>query len=149
MSVPFSPPNCLGKLYSSIIFIVFLVFDFLDCVFCLTYKFLDKFIDGEATPCYCQRSGRQNNNVEDEDEGGLSDTLYRRKNVFRELGFLKFPRNGEDCKKKSGDGERAASRWSDCGCASCLSWTNDADPKLHFVVNEPSIGNFRTSEFCF
>ncbi|XP_027351510.1 probable lysophospholipase BODYGUARD 5 isoform X2 [Abrus precatorius] len=77
-------------------------------------------------------------NVTDDDDG-VSDSLYERKNIFREMGFLQFGRKREDSNRKYGrDGEKSVKSWSDCGCESCLSWVNDeSDYKLHFVVKEP------------
>ncbi|WVY90175.1 hypothetical protein V8G54_035689 [Vigna mungo] len=95
------------------------MFDLLDSVFCVIYGYgyLDKLIEGEASPCCCSNWERQKRrmNVTDDD---ISDSLYERRNIFREMGSV--------------------NRWSDCGCDSCLSWVNDgSDYKLHFVVKQP------------
>ncbi|KAI9093617.1 hypothetical protein K1719_027066 [Acacia pycnantha] len=133
------------KLVSVITFIVFLVLDFLDTVCCVIYKYLDEYIEGEALTCCCRNRGKHEPNTKDDDEGELSDTLYRRKNLFREMGFLRNGRKSEDSQTKCRGGRWSMNRWSDCGCDSCLSWVSDGDLRLHFVVNYPSIA---TDENC-
>jgi hypothetical protein len=77
--------------------------------------------------------------MNDEDDC-LSDSLYERKSLFREMGLLQFGRKREDSNGKCG-GSRKVNCWSDCGCESCLSWVNGSDDyKLHFVVKEPLLG---------
>lgn len=83
-----------------------------------------------------------------DDDDGLSDSLYERKSIFREMGFLQFERKRQDSNRKCGKvgGGRSTNRWSDCGCDSCLSWVNNqGDYKLHFVVKESLTGIFTTS----
>ncbi|TKY62829.1 Lipase 3 [Spatholobus suberectus] len=146
MSVAVSSPkwltNCAKAFKSILCYVVFLMFDLLDAVFCVIYGYLDERIEGEASPCCCsiwERQKRRMNVTND----GLSDSLYERKNTFREMGFLQFGRKREDSNRKYGrGGGRSVNRWSDCGCESCLSWVNDdgSDYKLHFVVKEPLLG---------
>ena len=110
---------------------VFISLDLLDSILCISYSFLDGFFEGHSSPCYCHRRGNEE----------LSETLYRRKNVFRELGFLG---SGRECGNLwETDGEvMGGSRWSDCGCESCLSWmNNNGDSGLHVRVLEPTQGN--------
>ncbi|XVF06697.1 hypothetical protein REPUB_Repub06bG0072900 [Reevesia pubescens] len=142
-----SAANSLGKwtrkcgtmLLDVIAFLVFLFLDFLDSVLCVIYKLLDEFFEGKAIPCYCGNKGEKNG----ENCGGkikeLSETLYGRKNIFREMGFLGFARKWEYAKEKHhGDSCRGGlvNRWSDCGCESCVSWMNKGTQKLHVVVRE-------------
>ena len=132
-----------GKL---ITVIVFLILDFLDNFFCIVFRILDECFEGKASPCYCEKKGEQ---VGD-DELQLSETLYGRKNVFREMGFLGFARIWENSKKRGGvvGREVVVNRWSDCGCESCVSWMKNGDhQKLHVVVREPSKGNLRIPPF--
>ena len=132
-----------GKL---ITVIVFLILDFLDNFFCVVFRILDECFEGKASPCYCEKKGEQ---VGD-DELQLSETLYGRKNVFREMGFLGFARIWENSKKRGGvvGREVVVNRWSDCGCESCVSWMKNGDhQKLHVVVREPSKGNLRIPPF--
>ncbi|XWS58589.1 hypothetical protein CRYUN_Cryun08bG0047300 [Craigia yunnanensis] len=122
-----------------ITFLVFLFLDFLDAVLCVIYKLLDEFFEGKAsTPCYCGNKGEENNGEGDGEEKELSETLYRRKNVFREMGFLGFARKWEYGKERDGYGGGVlVNRWSDCGCESCVSWMKKGnDQKLHVVVRE-------------
>ncbi|KAG2405427.1 lysophospholipase BODYGUARD 4 [Vigna angularis] len=142
MSLPLSSPKWLTNCVQSLIFIlccvVFLIFDLLDSVFCVIYGYIDKLIEGEVSPCCCSNWERQKRrmNVTDDD---ISDSLYERRNIFREMGFLRYERKREDSTTNFVKGSaRSVNRWSDCGCDSCLSWVNDgSDYKLHFVVKEP------------
>ncbi|XP_028766862.1 probable lysophospholipase BODYGUARD 4 [Neltuma alba] len=133
------------KLVSVITSIVFLFLDFLDTLFCLIYKYLDEYIEGEAFTSCCGNRGRREENTKDDQDGELSDTLYRRQNLFREMGFLRIERKLKDSETKCSEGRWSMNRWSDCGCESCLSWVSDGDHKLHFVVNESSVA---TDENC-
>lgn len=125
-------------LNSALVFIVFLIFDFLDAILCILYRYIDHYFEGFAGSCYCGlREIKQVRNVVD-DEGGhqLSETLYRRKNVFREMGLLGFAKG---YKNTSGGVVVVTNRWSDCGCQSCLSWVNDTNNhRLHLVIRQPS-----------
>ncbi|XP_022633480.1 probable lysophospholipase BODYGUARD 5 isoform X2 [Vigna radiata var. radiata] len=142
MSLPLSSQkwltNCVQPLISILCCLVFLMFDLLDSVFCVIYGYLDKLIEGEALPCCCSNWERQKRrmNVTDDD---MSDSLYERRNIFREMGFLRYERKREDSNTNFDKGSaRSVNRWSDCGCDSCLSWVNDgSEYKLHFVVKEP------------
>ncbi|XP_054802352.1 probable lysophospholipase BODYGUARD 4 [Prosopis cineraria] len=128
------------QLISIITSIVFLVLDFLDTVFCLIYKYLDEHIEGDAPTCCCGNRGKHKENSKDDKDDELSDTFYRRKNLFRDMGFLRIGRKQlEESERKFGGGRWSMNRWSDCGCESCLSWVSDGDHRLHFVVKEPSI----------
>lgn len=77
----------------------------------------------------------------------VSESLYRRKNPFRETGFLGFPRQFLDSKKKGICDGAVMNRWSDCGCESCVSWINCRDHKLHVEVRETS-SQGRIEENC-
>jgi len=145
MSLAASSPkwltNCVQPLISILCCVLFLIFDLLDAVFCVIYGYLDKLIEGEASPCCCSNWERQKRrmNVRDDD---ISDSLYERRNIFREMGFLRYQRKREDSNRNFDKGSsRSVNRWSDCGCDSCLSWVNGgSDYKLHFVAKEPLLG---------
>ncbi|KAK6151419.1 hypothetical protein DH2020_014054 [Rehmannia glutinosa] len=116
--------------------IVFFVLDILDVIMCVFFIFLDEFLEGKSSTCYCigREEKKEDSNGAD-GENGLSETLYGRKNVFRDMGLLRISRfwnrEGAFCVGKKGN------RWSDCGCESCVSWmSNGSDFKLHVVVNE-------------
>lgn len=159
MSLALSSPkwltNCARALNSILCYVIFLIFDFLDAVFCLIYGFLDERIEGEASPCCCSKWERQKRRMNVTDDDGVSDSLYERKNVFREMGFFQFGRKREDYNRKyvrKGGRLVKPNSWSDCGCESCLSWLNDgSDYKLHFVVKEPLLvtdgENFRGNSY--
>lgn len=122
-----------GKFISFIGFVVFFILDFLDNVFCIIFRILDEWFEGKGSACYCEKRGE----VVDDGKSEVSETLYGRKNFFREMRFLGFPRKWENS-KKIGVGGVVANRWSDCGCESCVSWMKNDDQKLHVVVREPS-----------
>lgn len=108
----------------------------MDTVLCVLYNWLDRFIEGQETSsCYCQkREGKKDG--EEEEECELSETLFGRKNVFREMSFLGFGRKWEAFHRR--DGGKEVNRWSDCGCETCVSWMNDGERKLRVFVQEPS-----------
>ncbi|MBA0844805.1 hypothetical protein Goarm_022599 [Gossypium armourianum] len=116
-------------LLDTITFLVFLFFDFVDVVLCVAYELLDELFEAKPFPCYC---GKKLETKE------LSETLFWRKNVFREMGFLSFGRKTCEAVKKRDDGNRGevVHRWSDCGCDSCVSWMKKSNQKLHVVVKE-------------
>ncbi|OAY44452.1 probable lysophospholipase BODYGUARD 4 [Manihot esculenta] len=125
-------------------FIVFLIFDFLDIVFCIIYRYLDKLFEGKPSPCYCGDRREIQRSMGDDEDSELSETLYGRTNVFRQIRFLGFGRNSENRKKSFGGGS-GIRIWSDCGCESCVSWMKDGGQNLHVVVKEPSTA---ASENC-
>lgn len=84
--------NCVVVLNSLLCFVVFLFFDFLDDVLCVVYRYLDERIEGAASPCCCSKWERQKNIIMNDEDDGLSDSLYERKNVFREMSLLQFSR---------------------------------------------------------
>ncbi|KAL2320535.1 hypothetical protein Fmac_029504 [Flemingia macrophylla] len=155
MSLADSSPKWLSKCARAfnliLCYLVFLIFDLLDAVFCVIYRYLDERIEGEASPCCCSKWERQKRRMNVADDG-LSDSLYERNNTFREMGFVRFERKKEDSNRKHGGvGGRSLNRWSDCGCESCLSWAHHGSHyKLHFVVKEPLLvtsENFRGNPY--
>lgn len=121
-------------------FIVFLGLDFLETLLCIMYRCLDEFFEGKAPHCYCEKR------TAGEEENELSETLYGRKNLFGQMRFPGNPRRGKECDKVTSDHQhQLVNRWSDCGCESCVSWMKAGDQKLHFVVKEPSQGDFNTT----
>ncbi|XP_022899592.1 probable lysophospholipase BODYGUARD 4 [Olea europaea var. sylvestris] len=116
--------------------IIFFFLDFLDFVMCIFFRFLDEFLEGKPSSCYCKvEQDKRAEILEIDEESELSETFHGRKNVFREMGFLRIPRMRKD------DGKFCAEKrnsWSDCGCESCVSWMNNgSNLKLHVVVKEP------------
>ncbi|KAI5316880.1 hypothetical protein L3X38_036587 [Prunus dulcis] len=99
-------------------------------------RYIDELFEGQAPSCYCASKEEHVRNGGGHGEGEVSKTLYQRKNAFRIMGFLGFIKK---IREIAGVGA-VVNRWSDCGCDSCLSWMNDCDQKLHFVVREPSQG---------
>ncbi|GAV76906.1 Abhydrolase_6 domain-containing protein [Cephalotus follicularis] len=140
MSPVTSPGNLARKSAESLLtvlsFIVFFFLDFIELLLCLMYRYLDEYFEGKASACCCK--GKEEGNGVGGGENELSETLYGRGNVFREMGFLKFERKLRFCRKE-GDSVRGGlmvNSWSDCGCESCVQWMNG--DKLHVVVRKPS-----------
>ncbi|PPD82414.1 hypothetical protein GOBAR_DD20653 [Gossypium barbadense] len=143
-----SAENLAGKwtrksgrtLFDSITCVVFLFLDFLDAVLCVVFKLVDEFFEGNAcTPCYCGKAGDKNG--ENKETEMLSESLYGRKYMLRNMGFLGFARKWRIYRKKKDDRDGSVNeglmvnRWSDCGCQSCVSWMKkEYDQKLHVVV---------------
>ena len=87
-------------------------------------------------------AGKSRGRVSEMRESQVSETLYGRRNVFREMGLLGIPRK----LGKIGGGV-VGNRWSDCGCESCVSWTSNGDQRLH-VVRESSRGIIKANLIC-
>ncbi|KAJ8570572.1 hypothetical protein K7X08_037544 [Anisodus acutangulus] len=72
------------------------------------------------------------------EESELSTTLYKRRNVFREMWFC-----GNVSRRKVNENVR----WSDCACEKCVSWMSKigAELKLHVVnvIKEPDQANLQ------
>uniref|UniRef100_A0A7C9D7N4 2-hydroxymuconate-6-semialdehyde hydrolase n=1 Tax=Opuntia streptacantha TaxID=393608 RepID=A0A7C9D7N4_OPUST len=136
-------------LHGLLSFIVFTALDFMDCVFCIIFAYLDEFFEGNngvSAPCYClkKRGVNEGGDADNcERESQLSETLYGdcRRNVFRELGLQRRFEKSKDKRVgfESEVGKREkGNRWSDCGCQSCVSWMKDGgDLRLHAVVQAP------------
>ncbi|KAL9247090.1 hypothetical protein vseg_020558 [Gypsophila vaccaria] len=123
----------LAKMLEAFIsLIVFTWLDILDSFLCIVYAFLDEFFEGTSSTCYCQ-----NREDDGEHEGQVSETLYGRRNMFREMVFMKSRRNVQGQTGKVGE-VKVGNRWSDCGCESCVCWMKSGDDfRLHVVVQEP------------
>lgn len=126
---------------SLVSFVIFLILDFIDALFCIIYGILDECFEGEASLCFC----RKRKELLDDGEDEQSETLYSRKNVFKEISFLGYSSKRGDS-KKIGSG-LMVNRWSDCGCESCASWMKNGDQKLHVIVREPSKGRLEIAHF--
>ncbi|CAN4109394.1 unnamed protein product [Withania somnifera] len=110
--------------------VVFLFLDLLDALFCVLFKLMDEFLEGEGSSCcYCYiESGEEKRDMDN--ELYLSTTLYKRRNLFRKVGFC----GNVSRRKMKEDG-----RWSDCSCDNCVAWMSNVagELKLHVVVQEP------------
>ncbi|PPR84233.1 hypothetical protein GOBAR_AA36480 [Gossypium barbadense] len=132
--------KCGRTLFNSFTCVVFLFLDFLDAVLCVVFKLVDEFFEGNAcSPCYCGKAGDKNG--ENKETEMLSESLYGRKYMLRNTGFLGFARKWRIYRKKKDDRDGSVNeglmvnRWSDCGCQSCVSWMKKGyDQKLHVVV---------------
>lgn len=118
---------------------IFLVLDFLDTILCILFKIIDGFFEGESNSCYC-RGERGDSEV--------SESLFGRRNVFREMGLIRFWGKFEGSKRNVGGvrGDNSnynkINRWSDCGCEDCVLWRRNGDQNLHLVVREPAKATF-------
>lgn len=131
--------------------IVFFFFDFLDFILCISYRCIDQLFEGNKPSCYCknQEEGGGESVINcGNRENELSETLYKRNNFFRKIGGIN--RRLEDYEDKGDHGVVETTRWSDCGCHSCVSWISNADQKLHLVVKQVSRGTlFHKLNFIF
>lgn len=132
--------TCAEYFHNALSFVVFLFLDLLETVLCVVYRYLDEFFEGKSPRCYCEHR-EQEGNEGGVEENEVSETLYGRKNLFRQMKFPGFARKRKES-EKIGSHERV-NRWSDCGCESCISWMKTDEQKLHVVVKEPSQGNFK------
>ncbi|CAN8300375.1 unnamed protein product [Cochlearia groenlandica] len=109
--------------------IVFFFLDFIDAMLCVVYKFVDDVLEGKTRFCYCTASPLAAGDNE------LSETLFQRKNIFREMGLLRFARKFNLSRKmRKSKNHESTNRWSDCGCQTCTKKNNDMN--LHFVVKD-------------
>lgn len=152
------PRKSAEVIFSAINVIVFLFLDGIECILCLVYRFLDSSLEGEASPpCYCAHGGETSDALngdaaegEGEGEGEISESLYRRENIFRDMWLTMFARkHGSAGPEKraiicNGDQRGIPVRWSDCRCRDCISWMGDKEQKLHVVVKELSRGKLST-----
>ena len=124
---------------SAVSFPVFALLDLLDFFLCFFFRFADFLFEGKSSlsNCYCWST----RNIEREnEENKISETLFRRRNIFRELGIL---RTGKIRQNEA----LSSPRWSDCRCQICVSWVAKGNEKLHFIVKEPSQGYFLLNFF--
>ncbi|EFH48038.1 hypothetical protein ARALYDRAFT_326200 [Arabidopsis lyrata subsp. lyrata] len=148
--------KCISVINGAPSWAVFFFFYLLDAFLCIVFRFLDEVMEEKLESCHCK------NPQEKTDFAGyefLSETLYRRRNVFRQAGFLRFAKKLPEITKKIGIvtflrkflfsqtmkkvSHEVANRWSDCGCKTCVSWTNS--DKLNVIVKQPSISDLLIS----
>lgn len=125
-------------LISSASAVAFLFLDLLDVLFCLLFKLIDEFLEGEGSGCcYCSiENYEEEEEKSDTDNELLSTTLYKRRNLFRKM------RSGGNVSRRK---MKEDVRWSDCSCENCVSWMSNvgAELKLHVVVKEPEQANLQ------
>lgn len=125
-------------LVSSASAVVFLFLDFLDVLFCVFFKLIDELFEGKSSVCYCSIENEEEEEKSDNNNENnvLSNTLYKRKNLFRGIGFRRYISSRRKLNENV--------RWSDCSCENCISWMNniEAELKLHVVIKEPHPGTF-------
>ncbi|KAA0043684.1 monoacylglycerol lipase abhd6-B [Cucumis melo var. makuwa] len=126
----------LTSLLAPLNFIVFFFLDFFDAILCVIYRYLDQFLEGKVTACYCGSRGDERENPDGENE--LSETLYGRRNVFRRIALIGFSGRCEDSGKMNGGS--MWNRWSDCGCSSCVDGMENGNQKLYVDVRQPAQG---------
>ncbi|KAK4345866.1 hypothetical protein RND71_036042 [Anisodus tanguticus] len=123
-------------LISSVSALVFLFLDLLDALFCVFFRLIDELLEGKTSPCYCSIETEEDKRDTGNEESELSTTLYKRRNIFREMWF-----RGNVSRRKVNENVR----WSDCACENCFSWMSNigAELKLHVVVKEPEQANLQ------
>lgn len=117
-------------LISSASAVVFLFLDLLDAIFCVFFKLIDEFFEGKSSGCYCSMENEEEEEEKSDSDNELSNTLYKRRNLFRRIGF----RRNVISRRKLNENVR----WSDCSCENCVSWMSNiaGELKLHVVVKE-------------
>lgn len=117
-------------LISSASAVVFLFLDLLDAIFCVFFKLIDEFFEGKSSGCYCSIENEEEEEEKSDSDNELSNTLYKRRNLFRGIGF----RRNVTSRRKLNENVR----WSDCSCENCVSWMSNiaGELKLHVVVKE-------------
>lgn len=122
-----------GKtIHSALSFIIFFFFDLIDAILCIFYEFVDDVLEGNSRGCYCTEAALHTTG-----ENEFSETLFRRRNIFREMWFLRFARKFKFPRKmRKSKIHESVNRWSDCGCQSCKSWTKNEDGNLHVVIRD-------------
>ncbi|CAL9230692.1 unnamed protein product [Arabidopsis halleri] len=132
MSFPRRSGTAIHAALSSI---VFFFLDLIDAILCVVYEFVDEILEGKSRGCYCTVASQGQTTVENE----FSETLFRRRNIFREMWFVGFAREFKSKlsqKMKNSKIHESVNRWSDCGCQSCNSWTKNKDGNLQVVVKD-------------
>ncbi|CAH2072493.1 unnamed protein product [Thlaspi arvense] len=118
-------------IHAALSLIIFFFLDLIDAILCVVYDFIDESLEGKSRGCYCTEASSTTG------ENEVSETLFRRRNVFKEMGFLGFARKFKFSRKMSKSKiHEPANRWSDCGCQSCNSWTKNENGNLHVVVKD-------------
>lgn len=121
-------------IHTALSLIVFFFFDLIDAILCVVYEFVDEILEGKSRSCYCSAVAPQTTG-----ENECSETLFRRRNIFREMWFLGFARRFKSKlsrRMRKSKIHESVNRWSDCGCQSCNSWTKNEDENLHVVVKD-------------
>ncbi|CAN6993135.1 unnamed protein product [Brassica oleracea var. botrytis] len=141
------PKKCISVINGAPTWTVFFLLDILDDFLGIVFRFLDQIMEEKPESCHCINPQDFAGYEFLSDHQHLSATLYGRRNIFRQAGFLRFARQLPEITKKIGiftflrsflfPAREVANRWSDCGCKSCVSWTNT--DKLNVIVKQPSI----------
>ncbi|XP_021743420.1 probable lysophospholipase BODYGUARD 4 isoform X2 [Chenopodium quinoa] len=111
------------------------------------YSYLDELFEKTAssTSCYCSRREQEKNN-DNIEQDEVSETLYKRPNLFRDMGLL----NSRRMRLQRSSSKLIANRWSDCGCESCVAWINNGDNlRLHVVVHDPDLDDKLSENVIF
>uniref|UniRef100_A0A803MXX8 AB hydrolase-1 domain-containing protein n=1 Tax=Chenopodium quinoa TaxID=63459 RepID=A0A803MXX8_CHEQI len=106
-------------------------------VLCIVYSYLDELFEKTASSTSCYWSRREQEKINDNiEQDEVSQTLYKRPNLFRDMGLF----NSRRMRLQRSSSKFIANRWSDCGCESCVAWINSGDDlRLHVVVHEPEL----------
>ncbi|XP_050207039.1 probable lysophospholipase BODYGUARD 4 [Mercurialis annua] len=130
--------NCPIYLHKALSLTVFFLLEFLEAILCIVYRFLDRFIEGKSSSCYCGNKNSRNSSLKEE-----SESLYDRRNIFSKMYLFAILRKWIDSNNNIDHsvGKCVRNRWSDCNCESCISWIKHGSDKLHVVISQPSGSN--------
>ncbi|KAE8782211.1 lipase 1 [Hordeum vulgare] len=123
---------------------VFAALDVVDVLLCLVYGVLDGFLEESPLGCYCHRSQGKAAAAAtgEEEDDGVSDTLYVRRSACRDALLRLVAAVGGGTRRKQGASPAKARspRWSDCGCGKCRAWraSGAGGDRLRFVLQEPT-----------
>ncbi|KAH0907173.1 hypothetical protein HID58_039000, partial [Brassica napus] len=94
--------NCISVINGAPSWAVFFLFDLLDNFLCIVFRFLDQVMEEKLESCQCNNPQETSGYEFLSDHQHLSETLYRRRNIFRQAGFLRFARKLPEITKKIG-----------------------------------------------
>ncbi|CAL9230682.1 unnamed protein product [Arabidopsis halleri] len=99
------PEKCISIINGAPSWAVFFLFDLLDEFLCIVFRFLDEVMEERLESCHCKNPQEKTDFAGYEflsNDQHLSETLYRRRNIFRQAGFLRFARKFPEVTKKIG-----------------------------------------------
>ncbi|CAA7061459.1 unnamed protein product [Microthlaspi erraticum] len=150
------PEKCKSVINGGPSWAVFCLLDLLDSFLCIVFRFLDEVMEEKLESCHCKDPQETTDFAGYEflsDHRQFSETLYRRRNIFRQAGFLQLARKLPEITKKIGIvtflrkflvpeklkkvPREVANRWSDCRCKTCVSCSNT--DLLNVIVKQPSL----------
>ncbi|KAL0876360.1 hypothetical protein Bca101_026065 [Brassica carinata] len=96
------PKKCISVINGAPTWAVFFLLDILDDFLCIVFRFLDQIMEEKSESCHCINARDFAGYEFLSDHQYLSETLYRRRNIFRQAGYLRFARRLPEITKKIG-----------------------------------------------